>query len=194
MSAAIIAITSARLPCRSMIEVPQRTGGRSASPVMLMRPLCAWSARSLAPMCESGPLSPYDENSHRMMSGRTLHRSGCARPNFFIAPCRKLWTTMSHPAAMRSTARRPAGEARSIAMLRLLRLSATNDGLTPAWASSISLVTPKYRASSPRPGSSTLITSAPRSPRICVAAGPANTRDRSRMRTPASTFHIAASP
>src|SRR5688572_3975481 len=33
--------------------------------------------------------------------------------------------------------------------------------------------------------------SAPRSPRICVAAGPANTRDKSSTRTPLSTFHIA---
>src|SRR6185312_2172995 len=38
------------------------------------------------------------------------------------------------------------------------------------------------RVSSPAPGRSILITSAPRSARICVAQGPASTRDRSRTR------------
>src|SRR6266850_4713311 len=42
------------------------------------------------------------------------------------------------------------------------------------------------RVSSPLPGSSTLITSAPMSPRIIEQNGPASTRVRSRTRTPAS--------
>src|SRR6185436_3449948 len=41
---------------------------------------------------------------------------------------------------------------------------------------------PQTRVSSPSPGFSTLITSAPRSARICVAHGPASTRERSRTR------------
>src|SRR5688500_15404192 len=93
---------------------------------------------------------------------------------------------------MRRTARCPAEDARSIAMLRLLRLSARNEGL--ASPSRVCAVTPKCLASSPRPGSSTLTMSAPRSPRICVAAGPANTRERSSTRMPVSTFHIAELP
>src|SRR5260221_2752249 len=39
---------------------------------------------------------------------------------------------------------------------------------------------PKARESSPEPGRSTLITSAPRSARFCPAQGPASTRERSR--------------
>src|SRR5258707_2710271 len=41
---------------------------------------------------------------------------------------------------------------------------------------------PKARESSPEPGRSTLITSAPRSARFCPAQGPASTRERSRTR------------
>ena len=44
---------------------------------------------------------------------------------------------------------------------------------------------PQERVSSPAPGFSILITSAPKSPRICVAHGPASTRERSSTRTPA---------
>src|SRR5262245_14124412 len=42
---------------------------------------------------------------------------------------------------------------------------------------------PKARESSPTPGRSTLITSAPRSAMFWPAHGPASTRDRSRTRT-----------
>ncbi len=41
---------------------------------------------------------------------------------------------------------------------------------------------PQLRVSSPRPGRSTLMISAPRSPSICVAQGPARMRDRSSTR------------
>src|SRR6185436_13233655 len=56
-------------------------------------------------------------------------------------------------------------------------------------ASAVSLPAPSFRnggpqprVSSPAPGRSTLITSAPRSPRFCAAQGPARTRDRSSTR------------
>src|SRR6185312_3946478 len=45
---------------------------------------------------------------------------------------------------------------------------------------------PKARASSPVPGRSILITSAPRSPSICADKGPASTRVRSRILMPES--------
>src|SRR3954452_15430452 len=41
---------------------------------------------------------------------------------------------------------------------------------------------PMRRASSPLPARSTLMTSAPRSPRVCAASGPASTRERSSTR------------
>src|SRR6267378_8179208 len=53
---------------------------------------------------------------------------------------------------------------------------------------------PKARESSPEPGRSTLITSAPRSARFCPAQGPASTRERSRTRMcesgPAMSFQF----
>ena len=45
---------------------------------------------------------------------------------------------------------------------------------------------PQVRVSSPAPGGSTLITSAPRSPSIWAHSGPASTRVRSRTRMPSS--------
>jgi hypothetical protein len=45
---------------------------------------------------------------------------------------------------------------------------------------------PQARASSPRPGCSTLTTSAPRAARICVHVGPASEEVRSTTWTPAS--------
>ena len=45
---------------------------------------------------------------------------------------------------------------------------------------------PQVRVSSPWPGRSILITSAPRSPRICPTSGPARTREKSMTRMPSS--------
>src|SRR5215831_9229255 len=53
---------------------------------------------------------------------------------------------------------------------------------------------PHPRVSSPAPARSTLITSAPRSPRIWPAQGPASTRANSRTRKPASGPAITSSP
>src|SRR5262245_1866134 len=50
------------------------------------------------------------------------------------------------------------------------------------------------RVSSPLPGSSTLMTSAPMSPRIIEQNGPASTRVRSSTRTPASGGFFPVSP
>ncbi|CFN64925.1 Uncharacterised protein [Bordetella pertussis] len=77
-----------------------------------------------------------------------------------------------------SSASRPAGFFRSRAMLRLLRLACRKMPPMSAWRPG-----PIPRTLSPA-GGSTLMTSAPRSPSICVAYGPINTVVTSRMRTP----------
>ncbi len=64
-------------------------------------------------------------------------------------------------------------------MPRLLRLTAAKEAL-------IRPVPRIARRSSPRPGRSSLITSAPRSPSNAAQYGPAMTRDRSRTRIPFS--------
>src|SRR5262249_1687246 len=51
---------------------------------------------------------------------------------------------------------------------------------------------PQARVSSPWPGRSTLMTSAPRSPRTCPQNGPASTRDASRTRTPCNGNRLSA--
>src|SRR6185503_19255105 len=69
---------------------------------------------------------------------------------------------------------------RSRATLRLLRLKLRNDGLIESWRFGF-----MERSTSPSTAS-TLMTSAPMSPRFCVAHGPITTAVRSRTRTPAS--------
>ena len=95
-------------------------------------------------------------------------------------PGRRLVTTTSTVAATASTWSRPAGSFRSITTLRLFRsrLRAIPD----SWGTGPAVIT---RLSVPF-GSSTVITSAPRSPRIWVARGPMTTVLRSSTRTPCS--------
>src|SRR5688572_9114992 len=80
----------------------------------------------------------------------------------------------------------PSGLARSTVTDFLPRLAQAKYADSPVSlpAASFSHGGPKARESSPFPGRSTLITSAPRSARFWVAQGPASTRVRSRTRTP----------
>ena len=64
-------------------------------------------------------------------------------------------------------------------MLRLFRLQARNVALCPFHSGGFQL-----RVSSPDPGDSTLITSAPKSPSSIVQYGPARFRDRSSTLVP----------
>src|SRR5437879_8158779 len=81
-------------------------------------------------------------------------------------------------AASRRTRATPSGSFRLTAMPRLLRL------LTRYPADSPSLCGGHVRDSPPTPGSSTLITSAPRSPMRAPQSWPASTRERSTTRMP----------
>src|SRR5919204_3909361 len=83
-------------------------------------------------------------------------------------------------AVRRRTIATPSGSLRLTAIPRLLRL------LTRYPADSPSLCGGHVRDSSPTPGSSTLMTSAPRSPSSAPQYGPASTRERSTTRTPSS--------
>src|SRR5437867_988318 len=78
----------------------------------------------------------------------------------------------------------PSGLERSIVIDFLPRLADVKYAESllsrPSW--SFTQGGPKERESSPEPGRSTLITSAPRSARFCPAQGPASTRERSRTR------------
>src|SRR5437899_4233798 len=76
--------------------------------------------------------------------------------------------------------RRPSGALRFKVTLFLFRLTDMKYVDSPPTNGG------QLRVSSPLPGSSSLITSAPMSPSIIVQNGPARTRVRSRTRTPAS--------
>ena len=113
--------------------------------------------------------------------GLASRRVSYPRPHASRSPGRKFSTITSERAARRARIARPSSVSRSSTTDRLLRLTARK-----YTASSPANGGPQRRVSSPVPGRSTLITSAPRSARIIVASGPARIRVRSRTRTPAS--------
>src|SRR5688500_3032480 len=88
---------------------------------------------------------------------------------------------MSARRARSCTIAAPSGWSRSMTTLRLLRLADRNVALSPCHAGGV-----HERVSSPEPGCSILMTSAPRSPRIIVQNGPARLRVRSSTLRPAN--------
>src|SRR5690606_16575462 len=96
-----------------------------------------------------------------------------------MTPGRKFSTTTSTSAPSSSRRRTIAGSLRSPAMLRLFLLKPRKLSISPSVLLSRM---PHERIHSP-PGCSTLITSAPRSPRICVSSGPCRSWVKSSTRT-----------
>src|SRR6266850_3252703 len=97
-----------------------------------------------------------------------------------MVPVRKFSSTTSLFLTSRSSSVRPSGALRLSVTLCLLRLTARKYVASPPTNGG------HERVSSPLPGSSILITSAPMSPRIIEQKGPASTRVRSSTRIPDS--------
>src|SRR6185312_3764182 len=95
-----------------------------------------------------------------------------------MVPGRKFSTTTSAEASRRRRISCPSGAFRSRVRLFLLRLTDRKYVASPCTNGG------QPRVSSPLPGSSTLMTSAPMSPRDMVQKGPASTRVMSITRTP----------
>ena len=102
-------------------------------------------------------------------------------PSFSMTPARRLWTKTSARWMSRLRMSIPASRLRSTARLFLFRLNAKKMALSRAQNGG-----PQARASSPRPGRSTLMTSAPMSPSVCVQNGPATFWVRSTTTIPSS--------
>ena len=98
-----------------------------------------------------------------------------------MTPGRKFSATMSAVSAMRRNTALPSSERRSRAMLRLFRFSARKPPAM-SWVRR----EPMRRVSSPVPGRSTLMTSAPMSASSMVHMGPAMICVRSSTLTPTS--------
>src|SRR5439155_19056366 len=102
------------------------------------------------------------------------------KPSLSMVPGLKFSTRTSLFRASVCRIRRPSGALRFKVTLFLFRLTDMKYVDSPPTNGG------QLRVSSPLPGSSTLITSAPMSPSIIAQKGPARTRVRSRTRTPAS--------
>src|SRR5437899_266501 len=123
-----------------------------------------------------GPLCPKPDDLSRTSRGLTACSSAGPRFHRSSVPGRKFSTITSLTRPSSRTTSRPRGERTSSVTLRLFRFVTGNP--TPR------LPGPSI-GDAPVAGSSTMITSAPKSPSSVAAAGPASHCDRSSTRTPA---------
>src|SRR6516162_11032120 len=113
-----------------------------------------------------------------MIFGEAARTGSSSIPRRSATPGRKFWMKTSAPAESRSKASRPPAVFRSSTIERLLRLLLRKEAVNPARRSA------PARVASPPSGASTLMMSAPWSPRIIVASGPATFDVRSTTRYP----------
>ena len=107
-------------------------------------------------------------------------------PSLSTTPGRNCSSTTSARSASFKNMSRPSGCLRSMAIDFLLRLTWRKAALWLAIRGGL------QRVGSPVRGSSTLITSAPRSPSIIEAKGPGSMRERSSTRIPSNACRIGA--
>ena len=163
----------------SITETPARTGGLPGSPVTLMIPPAACMSGSYPGCARCGPTAPYAPIAQYTMDGRRRLTSSNPRPSSSQSPGRRLSTKMSLRAASLRAIPTPWSVRRSIWMERLPAFIARNIALSAPQDGG-----PHDRLSSPGPGRSTLITSAPSAPSSWVQKGPATELVRSRTRMP----------
>src|SRR5215217_876611 len=110
-------------------------------------------------------------------------------PRASMTPGRKFSTTTSAVSASRWKSACPSGRLISRVRERLLRFAERKKALMPEKKGG-----PAARLSSPTPGFSTLMTSAPRSPNSMAQVGPARWRPRSSTRTPVNGIWAGSVP
>jgi len=146
-----------------------REGGVDGSPTTYRRPPMA-SPMAPKPACrEYGPVCPKPDTRIMISRGLMDDNSLQPRPHFSIVPGRKFSSTKS---AFRTSSRRsscPSAWRRSSVTAFLLRATTGHQR-----EGSPCFCRPQTLMGSPWFGGSTLITSAPMSPRICPQKGPAS--------------------
>ena len=160
------------------MEVPTFTGGPSGNPVRSMSPDSPWTMRSYPGRPASGPDSPKPEIAP--YTSRRLIRDSARypRPRRSIVPGRKFSRRTSLRVTSRFRIFRPSRAFRLRVRLCLFRLTDMKYVASPPANGG------QWRVSSPRPGSSILITSAPMSPSSIEQNGRARMRVRSTTRSP----------
>jgi len=151
-------------------------------PWIVDRPDSAWITTSTALRRLLGPVAPNAESDTWMMRG--LHAVTAPRPSPIDSAASgcSVWMNTSAVRIRRRARSRPSARRRSTAKDLLLRLNVSNTQGT------------RVRVKSPRPGFSSLMTSAPRSASNLVHELPARPLLRSITRNPSSAFGTVASP
>src|SRR5215468_7758412 len=148
-----------------------------------MTPLKACRITSYPGEFFKGPIRPKPEMLqwiNRLLRARRLPASMASRS---ATPVPKLSMATSADFASSCTSARPFSDFMLMAILRLLRLALRNTAPRSGAGNG-----GHPRVSSPCPTASTLMTSAPRSPRYCAQSGPARTFERSRTLIPTRGF------
>src|SRR5688500_6126052 len=137
-------------------------------------PLIAAAMRPKPGRSRYGPVWPKAEMRTITRPALTRRRSSQPSPQRSIVPGRKFSASTSAPAARRLISAWPSGARRLQVIDFLLRDSTSHQYDSPSRAG-----VPSRGRSSPRPGCSTLITSAPNSPRSVAQKGAATNVARS---------------
>src|SRR6476660_4682021 len=150
-------------------DTPARDGGRSASPVTYLMPPIASPMEPNPARGAYGPVWPNPVT--RVMTSPGLISQSCsgARPQRSSVPGLKFSSSTSDRAASRRTRSWPRGSRRLAVTDFLFRATTGHHSDIPCVFSR-----PHWRIGSPCPGSSTLMTSAPKSPSNWPQNGPAS--------------------
>ncbi len=179
-SAIIVADDAAIAQIESASPKAGSVGGASAGPVRWAKPLMASASVPNPGRDAYGPSWPKPEIRTSTSPGFASCSTSGPSPHRSSVPGRKFSTSTSASAASRRSTSAPRSSPMLMPTVRLLRDSSFHHNGTP------SLAAPWPRIPSPFWGCSTLMTSAPKSPRIWQHSGPARIVDTSSTRSPAS--------
>lgn len=166
-SAAITAYDVERAAIESARPNGGSVGGPSGSPVSAAKPLIASASVPNPGRGEYGPNWPKAVTRVSTRRGLAAFSSSQPRFHFSRVPGRKFSISTSASATSLRRISRPPGVERSSVMFRLLRPRSFHHRPTPSFDG------PWPRDGSGLRGCSTLITSAPKSPSMVAASGPA---------------------
>ena len=150
-------------------DTPARDGGRSASPVTYLMPPIASPMEPNPARGAYGPVWPNPVTRVMTRPGLISQSRSGARPQRSSVPGRKFSSSTSDRAASRRTRSWPRGSRRLTVTDFLFRATTGHHSDIPCGFSR-----PHCRIGSPCPGSSTLMTSAPKSPSNWPQNGPAS--------------------
>ena len=160
-SATMVANAAARPVISSVRAIGGRSGARPSSPLIAARPLIDSAIEANPARCAYGPVCPKPVTRTITSFGFRARRTSGPKPRRSKMPGRKFSTNTCASSSSDSKSAESASSLRSSAMVRLLRFTIFHHSPVPSRGSRHAIL----RSESPVSGRSTLMTSAPKSPR-----------------------------